>query len=138
MKIEGKFEEIQIIDFNQLVPAEAGRFLEVEPIGESGLALVRIALESRGIAEFIERSERKEVEEKIQNSPEEKEHKSYLEALATVINSDPFGGTYTGKTLEEACKDSEWVGEALKRLKNKFLLDRIKLIRKIESTSAEI
>lgn len=53
------------------------------------------------------------------------------EALNTVLNTDPFGLKQEGKTLKEIYKTCpEWWDTATKKLKNKFIKDKMDIIDK--------
>lgn len=53
------------------------------------------------------------------------------EALATVLNTDPFGLKQEGKTLKEIYKTCpEWWDTATKKLKNKFIKGKMDIIDK--------
>lgn len=90
------------------------RMLEIEPLGDGYVAYKwsRVPLE-----EFFTKKEKAVIDSKLED------------AMNTVINYDPFGGKFTGKTVAEACRSTEWTEKAVKGLKNMFLLDRVKLVR---------
>lgn len=54
----------------------------------------------------------------------------YENALTTILNKDPRG-QFSGKTLQEifdAPNGMEWVEWALREMKNKFIVDRVRTI----------
>lgn len=54
-----------------------------------------------------------------------------IEALDTVLNTDPFGLKQEGKTLKEIYKTCpEWWDTATKKLKNKFIKGKMDIIDK--------
>ena len=54
-----------------------------------------------------------------------------IEALNTVLNTDPFGLKQEGKTLKEIYKTCpEWWDTATKKLKNKFIKGKMDIIDK--------
>ena len=57
--------------------------------------------------------------------------KEVIEALDTVLNTDPFGLKQEGKTLKEIYKTCpEWWDTATKKLKNKFIKGKMDIIDK--------
>lgn len=87
---------------------------------------------------FIEKINQEDLQkyyaEKIDNSKESCENKKdekLEEALNTVLNTDPFCFGYEGKKLGEIFeidKTGEWVKKALEKMKNEYIVKRIKLI----------
>ena len=60
-----------------------------------------------------------------------------IEALDTVLNTDPFGLKQEGKTLKEIYKTCpEWWDTATKKLKNKFIKGKMDIIDKYVDAQA--
>ena len=50
--------------------------------------------------------------------------------LDTIINTDPFGAKYSGKSIREIfeCGDREWLDKALKLMHNEFIRKKLQYI----------
>lgn len=75
-------------------------------------------------------------EQQINNNVEaekvlQKEQEALDEACNTVLKTDPFGGKYNGFKLIDILKSNAlWVDKALEEMRNKYIVDRLKLILK--------
>lgn len=59
-----------------------------------------------------------------------KQDKTLEEYRKVVLNTDPFGGTFSGKTLGFIADNSpEWVDHALNNMKNDYIRDRLQYIK---------
>ena len=67
--------------------------------------------------------------EEARTKPEVKIDKQVIQALSTVLNYDPFNMGADNKTLREIYRDlPKWVEIARLDLKNKYILEKIKII----------
>lgn len=77
------------------------------------------------VVEFIEES--KYQADKVISEEKSEEEKQLEIDLNTILNKDPFGGTWNGKTLKEIfdAHDEQWILMAKDKMINTFIRDKI-------------
>lgn len=99
-----------------------GYILQIEPVANSMLYIVEY-LEGADIDEYLTNTAEATPDKNIVDM-------EYENALTTILNNDPRG-QFSGKTLKEifdAPNGKEWVEWALRDMKNKFIVDRVRTI----------
>lgn len=120
MKRTHKKSIITVFDINNMYGV--GYILQMEPVVNSTFVIV----------EYLKGAD---IEEYLTNTAEATPDKNivdmeYENALTTVLNNDPRG-QFSGKTLKDifdAPNGIEWVEWALRDMKNKFIVDRVRTI----------
>lgn len=120
MKRTHKKSIIAVFDVNET--DGVGYILQIEPVANSTLCIVEY-LEGADIDEYLINTAEATPDKNIVDM-------EYENALTTVLNKDPRG-QFSGKTLQEifdAPNGMEWVEWALRDMKNKFIVDRVRTI----------
>lgn len=126
--IKSQFTEL--ININKYLQKDGSLFyrvlsiIEIENLNE----IYFLVVQTTQFNDFIEEQKNlNDIFKQKKNSPEDEKYK---EACETILNTDPFGGHHSGKKLIDIFKnDRLWVDMAFRDLKNKYILEKLKIIK---------
>lgn len=123
-----KYSQIKIIDLN-----DPSKDLDFQ-----GHKIIQVIMPTQADPQFalieVIPNDKIKLYESTSDTTQEKETKKQDKTLEeyrkVVLNTDPFGNTFSGKTLGFIFDNSpEWVDHALNNMKNDYIRDRLQYIK---------